>query len=305
MAILNPLKNIITFAAQLPEAKDLEGHLAKLPFKELASSEYQTAGFVQHPITKQMVSPFEDGFAFVVRYDEKVIPAAAVKAEVANRVAHIEAEEERPVSRKEKSAIKDQVMGEVVRTALARQQLIHAYYVPSSKRLFVVTASERMAQVVMNLLVKVVGSVKTETTHVTDVKHGLTTRLQAFLTTDTQPWEAFGDFEPGDACKLTRKLETKETINYTGLDIASCDELVDKLESGFKVESLRLNWEGLEMTLTQDFHLKSLKWEDSDDQDAEDEHEAWQEDAAMKVYLLDQVYGELLQLVEYKEEQAA
>ena len=302
----NPMKNIITFRAELPTAEALATHLLELPFTELEENDFSRSGFVANPFTQELVSTFEGGYSVCLQHDEKILPAAAVKSEVDKRVAAIEEADGRPVHRKERQQIKDMVLGELVKRALFRSTLIYAYYHIESRHLFVVTSSKEHSQKLVHALLKCVGSIKTETINVTDVKHGLTTRLTALIN-GGQERDTFGEFGVGDSCKLVRKIggEDKETINYTGVLIGECEELLTRLDSGFGVESLALSIQGLSFKLNHDFQMKSLAWaEDEDAEHDEDLVQAWMDDAAVKVFILNHASNLLTKMLEYREEDA-
>lgn len=299
---LNPMKNIITFNAALPAAKALTEHLQELPFTELTESMFSSYGFVANPITRELVSEFKGGLSISIRYDEKILPAAAVNDEVNKRVLAIEEETGQGVTRKEKQAIKEMVLADLVKQALTRSVIIHAYHHTDSGRLFVATSSDKMASLVMSMLVKVVGSVQTKTTHVADAKHGLTTRLRALIAGGGDCLDGFGQFEVGDSCRLVRDQGQKEVINYTGTEIAVCDELIEKLDSGYMVEALALSINHLSFKLTHEFRMKSLSWNDVDDAEYDNQIEAWMNDAAAKLFLLNHTRATLLEMLEYREE---
>lgn len=300
----NPMKNIITFRAELPTAEALATHLLELPFTELEENDFSRSGFVANPFTQELVSTFEGGYSVCLQHDEKILPAAAVKSEVDKRVAAIEEADGRPVHRKERQQIKDMVLGELVKRALSRSTLIYAYYHIESRHLFVVTSSKEHSQKLAHALLKCVGSIKTETINVTDVKHGLTTRLTALINGGHER-DAFGEFSIGDSCKLVRKFdkEDKETISYTGVEIKHCEELLERLDAGFGVESIAMVIEGLSFKLNHDFQLKSLAWAGDEDSEQDDDLiQAWMDDAAAKVFLLNHTTGLLTKMLEYREE---
>lgn len=301
----NPIKNIITFRAELPTAKALAKHLLDLPFTELEENDFSRTGFVVNPVTRELVSEFEGGYSICLQRDEKILPAAAVKTEVDKRVAAIEEADARAVKRKERQQIKDMVLNELVKRALSRSTLIYAYYHIESRYLYVATSSKDHSQRMVTALLKCVGSIKTETINVTDVKHGLTTRLIALINGGNER-DTFGEFIVGDSCKLVRKFdkEDKETISYNGVEVQHCEELLERLDSGFGVESLALDIQGLSFKLNHDFHLKSLTWDADEGHEQDDDlAQAWMDDAATKVFLLNHATDLLVNMLEYREEE--
>ncbi|MFP2768084.1 recombination-associated protein RdgC [Oceanisphaera sp. KMM 10153] len=301
---LNPMKNLIIFSSKLPAAKELRQHLEKLPYTRIAETELERAGFMPHHTTQDLVSEFPGGYSFMLGHEEKVLPASAVRSECDRRIKEIrDRDGEEAMEGFDFDNFKEITKQELIKRALVKSTAIQAYYHIESERLFVATASKRMASVLMGQLVKVMEAVETKTIHINGAKRGLTARLITRIQNDHDALDAFGMFEVGEYCRLTRTQDGhKEVINYTGIDVASCDELLERLDSNFQVETLALNWRGLGFKITHDFMLKGVKWADTDEPDFADAIEAWSHDAAVKVELLSSATKELITIMEYREE---
>lgn len=293
------IKNVLTYKAALPHHEALAEHLKEQVHTPIGDLEYSKSGFEVNPITEKLVSPFSGGLSFRFRFDEKIIPAAVIKQEVDNRAASVEQDTGKPANRKLRAAIKNSVIEEMLPVALVRTTIINAWYHTQSQRLFVATASEKLANALMSKVIKAVGSVKTETTHVCNVKHGLTTRMQAHIMDNEQ---AFGGFLFGDGVWMSRG---HEKINYQGVeDFQQCEEVAHKLGSGFEVDAVKMSWEGhIDFKLTGNFQFKQIKWDSAHFSDAEDAATAWMAEAFYKVSALNRISETLLSLLEYKEEE--
>ena len=147
------------------------------------------------------------------------------------------------------------------------------------------------------MLVRVVGSIKTETIHISDIKNGLTTRLKNHLAGDEG---AFDGFTIGNYIRLSRLADEKEVITYSaGLDSVS-EEVTDSLNTGFIVESIELSLNKASFLLTDKFHFKQISTDSEySPRDEDDKASAWR-NAASADLMTNAVEG-LCSLLEYKE----
>ena len=292
------IKAAITYKATIPtDVAALSAHLAEKPFTECMDMELRSVGFVL-PTDEStgLVQTFPGGLAFRVRIDEKIIPSATVKAEVEKQVAAIKASTGRKVGKKERAEIKDGVMLDLCRRALVKTKAsVTCFYDIANGYLIVPTASKSIADICTSLLVQAVGSVKTETINVAEVKHGLTTRLQKWLADDD---EAFGDFQPCDDVALSAEGR-KITVKMSSFQLAR-KGLEEAITSGFQVTSIGFHFAGMDFRLTSDFHLKGITF--AEHELPEEEESLWAADAAVQVKKVSSAINELAALLSYKEE---
>lgn len=293
---MNLIKNAIVYKAELPESIDaLSEHLAEKPFTEPLELELASAGFVPPRDGYGLVIPFSGGLAFAVRIDSKIIPASAVSAEVNKRAKRIEQQESRKVGKKQRAEIKEQVLSDFCRKALIKTAVVTCYYHRDTGYLVVPATSKLLADRIVTLLIDAVGSVKTETIHVSDVKQGLTTRLSAWLETDGDGKE-FEGFEPCEEVALAaggQRLSLK-VENLRG----GRDGLKEAVGKGFGVKSLRLETAtGCSFRLTDEFQLKGIYVPT----DIEADESGFEQDAAFELLNVAAVVTELSAMFAYKE----
>jgi len=294
---LATIKNAIVYKAELPAAELLAGHLNEFLFSEIGEVEMARVGFIPNPITAELVTPFEGGLSLSLRIDEKIIPGAAVRKEVQERVDTIELQMGSKLKRAEKLNIKDMVLQDFCKQAFVKTTVLNAFYNIEHHLLIVATGSKHYAGVLVGYLVKAVGSVKTETIHISDIKHGLSTKLKAFLDGDQQ---AFDGFQIGDFTQLSRKFEQKEVIKYS-VDIDNIrDELRENLLSGYIVDSINLRYGDVSFLLTENFHFKRVDLRELAENDEDDLPYRWRHEAAVTTMLLTSVINTLCVLLSYK-----
>lgn len=298
---LAQIKNAIVFKATLPNTDLLEGHMKECMFSDISETEFARSGFAVNTITGELVTPITGGYAITVRRDEKVIPSSVVKKEVETRVAAIELNSECKLKRKDKTVIKNNVIVELCKTAFVKTTYLFAYYDEANKLLIVATGSKPLSDIVVSLLVKACGSVKTETINVSDVKHGLTTRLRTYLTSGLEPFEGF---RFSDFIQLGRLGDQKEIIKYSGSEIDDMQqEIIDKLDAGFIVEKVRLDMDGISFQLTEKFHFKAINLlSDINYQNEDDLPYRWRQEAGVKLFFMRTVVLGLVSVLEYKAE---
>ncbi|MFV0576013.1 MAG: recombination-associated protein RdgC [Vibrio sp.] len=294
------INNALIYNVDLPPAEQLQDKLKEALFSDLTEAQISSVGFVESPYSEELVTKLQGGFAINLRLDEKIIPAAAVNRELNQRIK--DRQSPFPIKKAEKQQMKDEILTEFAKTALSTTKIITAYYYEESKRLFVSAVSEKYAQYVLSLLLKVCGSIKSSTLHVSSFKLGLTTQLKSFLDGNN---DAFGTLGACNDCKLTRKLERKETINFTNIDDFESTDIRTKLDEHYEVEHLGLNFGETTFKLTSDFKIKSISWEELDNhqQDDESEIQEWKEDAAQKIFSLNKFTDVLLSVLSANEDQ--
>lgn len=303
------VKNTQIFKAVLPQSTEqLAKHLEELPYGEIQDTHFYRDSFIPNPITGELVTPFTDGYSFIMRRDEKVIPPSTLNEEVNKAVASLEAEYGRKATRKERSDIKDDVLVTMLPRAFTKPKFITCLYLTGSNYLIVDTSSAVMASAVVRNLVKVCGSVKTTTIHISDIKNGLATRLKRYIT--ESEFDVFGaGLQVGSEIKLS-KPSTGEVIQYSGVDPITDSQLEENLEEGFIVEHVRFAYgDGLvQFTLNKQFRLGSMSWasinheEDTQDtQDTQDAAFAWRHEAAIQAHIIGNIVDALCKALDYQE----
>lgn len=306
---LDPIKSVHIYRAELPhDPKELTLCLKELEFTEMQENDLHRTGFVPNPATGDLVSVFQGGYSFCVRHDEKIIPSAAVAFELKKRVAAAEDQRGEPLTRDEISDLKSLIPQELAKTALGRSSVTHAYYDTKSGYLFISTSADQPAKRVMGCLVKVMGSVTTQTVNVGSVKGNLTARLKSWYADQARGIQnesaGFGKFWLGENCRVVKKVEGhKEVLTYRGVDLADREELHDLLSQGYQVESVSLGTPDIEFQLDQSFRVKSIHWtaylRQQKTADYADQVEEWQQTFAIKTLLLSKVAHDLCSLFEY------
>lgn len=297
------IKSAIVYKADFGAVTAIEALQAafeKHTFTECHSLQIRSIGFVNvesNDDGNAMAVPFQDGFAFRVRIDEKQIPASVVNDYVKKMVEAVSQREDRKVGKKERAELKEQALVTLAAQAFPRTTVITSFYQFSTGYLIIPTTSKKLADYITSLLVQAIGSVKTETIHVSNVKHGLTTRLANWANGDD---DAFGVFHP---CALAALQQDKRKISVQMCDLGAANStLKEALSSSFEVTSLGLTHDGeTEFRLTEDFRLKRIEFAHTDAED--DEEPSFYAQATLEVKEVSAVITNLIRMIGHGSEE--
>lgn len=295
------IKSAAIYKCIMPTASELAVHVMERPFEEIDPSAFAGAGFVPPLANGPYIEPFEGGYAFAVRYDEKIIPATVTTAEANKQIAELEDKNQRKLSRAERNEIREQTFTTLKLKALTRTRLVTCFYVPKSELLIVPTSSSSLADTVTKLLVSVMGSVKATTIYVSDAKNGLTTRLSAYIDGDVS---AFDEFSVGTRCKLTSMEGRKYSFDQPENLYSATEGLREAIHGNdAKVTEIELVGDALQFRLTDKFKIKSVVFKDAPPPDDEAEMDAvgrFKHEAAVQTALFAEAVNNLCKLLDYK-----
>jgi recombination associated protein RdgC len=305
------ISNAIIYAAELPPIDAMVEHVQELPFAPIGPVFTSRAGFVQNLTTGEWVTPFEGGYSFTVRLDEKLLPKASVRRAMRAAVdAYCESEgleDQSHLPEGMAAMIEEKAYAALVANALEKSTFINGFYSEDHQYLFLPTTQKDLANTVMSMLIKVCGSVKTSTIHVADIKGGLTARLKRLLGFEMEEADeaAFEGFEVGESVKL-KDGENQVTFNLGDINTAHAG-LLECFEQKMKVEIMELIHNGVHFKLTHDFKLKGLSFEGELTQDEQDAREEagdmamlWRIEAATQVLHLVNLVNTLCALFSYQ-----
>lgn len=295
------IKSAIVYKADIGmSAEALAAKLEDHKFTECLPKQMLSFGFT--PVNAKiedssLVAHFKGGFAFRVRIDQKKIPADAIKKKLDAYVASIKEHEGRVVGKKERAMAKDDIILELAALTFPRTAEIICFYEQETGYLVIPTTSTKYADTITHLLVNAAGSVKTETIHVSNVKHGLTTRMQRWNAGDG---DAFGVFSPCAEAAL-KQGDRKISIKMGALEAAN-SAIKEAMDSSFEVTSLGLTHNGeTQFRLTEDFRLKGVEFAHTD---AEDEEEpSFYAQATLEVKAISAVITDLIEMIGHGEEE--
>ncbi len=116
--------NIYKFTSELKQTnEELEELLAEAAFKDCHSSQSKSIGWSK-PLQKYgiaFIHTHEDCVLICQKTEEKIMPSAAINEVLHKRVDAVEKEEQRKLTRKERTLLKEEVVFELLPKALTKR----------------------------------------------------------------------------------------------------------------------------------------------------------------------------------------
>jgi recombination associated protein RdgC len=250
-------KNVRVYKLSAPLSTDpaaWEQALAEFKFTPLSAQEAVKTGFSfpLHQSIKQYCHPVQHLLFFAVKRQEKILPAAVINDEMQPKLEALEQEKGRPLSRKEKQSLKEELQLSLLPRAFSRSTLTHGYYDPEHNWLVINSGSAGKAEDVLALLRKALGSLPALPWL---DNHKLNTSLQLWLQNQNLPQ----GFVLGSDAELKAPDEEGAKVKFSN-HLLSTDEVQSHLEDKL-VTSIGLEQnEGLSFAVTDDGAVKRIKF---------------------------------------------
>lgn len=186
---------------------------------------------------------------------ERLLPAAVVNEILAAKVEQIELEEVRPVLRKEKAELKENIIHTLLPQAFVKSTLIYAFINTETGVIVVNTPSFNKAEEVLALLRKSLGTLPV-------VPFFANNYLDVFLTSTLTNLSAPEGFEIGFTAELEECDDSTATVKLKNHDL-TCEEVKSHLENGKRVTSLQLKFsDRISFNFNSDGAIKQINYSD-------------------------------------------
>ncbi|MCW8825399.1 MAG: recombination-associated protein RdgC [Gammaproteobacteria bacterium] len=205
------------------------------------------------------------------RKEERILPSAVVKEQLAEKVEAIEQGEARSVGRKERQQIKDELTLTLLPQAFTRSNNTYAYIDRKNRWLVVDSASATKAEDLVSLLRESLGGLKARLPQTEESPRVVMSR---WLRGDSIP----DGFELGDEYELQDGDKEGAIVRCRRQDPLS-DEIQGLLDAGKQVAKLAMSWqERIEFVVPEDLCIKRLRFTDTIKEELDD----YAEDPAMQ-----------------------
>jgi recombination associated protein RdgC len=237
-------------------AEELEEKLEAVAFRPCGSHEDFSLGWVS-PVGK--AAPLvhsANGFMMIcVKKEERVLPASVLNEMMQEKIAETEEAEGRKVSNTDRTAIKDELIFELLPRAFTFSRKSYAYIDVQGGFLVVDSASTNKAEDLLSLLRKCLGSLPA--VPLNTVEKPIATMTEWLLTQETPK-----DVTIEDECELRSPEEAGGVIRCKRHDL-SLPEIKNHLDIGKQVIKLAINWDDrLSFILDENLSVKRLKFLD-------------------------------------------
>lgn len=246
-------------------ATELEQRLEQRPFRHCGSLEPVSAGWAP-PLGKEGLPLVHDTGGYVMvclQKEEKILPSSVINEVVAERVAEIEENQGRPVRRKERDGIRDEVLQDLLPRAFSHSRRTYGYIDPKGGWLIVDSASAKKTDEFVSVLRQVVGSLPVVPLAVKE-RPGVV--LTQWLTESGPPQGVTLESE----CELRSPEEDGGIVRCRRHDLGA-PEIQNHLEAGKEVIKLAFTWnDRLSLVLDEALSIKRLRFLDVVQEEAAD-----------------------------------
>lgn len=272
------------------DIESLEEKLAAFSFKPCANILPMSMGW-QAPIgvdeTAPLIHAANGIYLLALRIEEKILPATVIRDQVKERIAELEDKQQRKLSSKEKTALKDDVYGTLLPQAFSKYSQILAMIDPKQQRLLIDTSSRNKAEEFISFLRKSLGSLPVELIETVAPSHVMTKWLKTAKTPK--------NFDFSQNCLLHDSKVDGATIRCSKQDLLS-PNIQAFLQDGMEVFQLQLDWkQHLSFTLRDDFSVTQIKYTDAVQELAADIHtETAEQQMDASFYIMSQTINDFL-----------
>lgn len=249
-------KNVIAYRFNKPftvDAASLESAMEEFKFTPCGSQDISKFGFT-NALGKQgrtLVHSAEGYHMVAVTKESKILPAAAVKEAVSAKVDLIEQAEGRKLAKKEKDAIKDEVIQEMLPRAFTKPSVTRALIMPELQLILVDSSSYAKSEELLALLRKALGSLPV-------IPLSYKTPVESTLTEWLKSGSAPLPFQT--KCEAELRCDNEGIVKFKEQDLWE-DEVVAHIATGKQVHKLSLDYNGsISFIACSDGSLKRVKF---------------------------------------------
>lgn len=239
--------------SQTPEelAELLEPHA----FKPCGALDLMSYGWVS-PLGRngtELIHAANGRIMICARKEQKILPATVIRERVQEKAEQIEAAQARPVRRKERQTIKDEVILDLLPKAFPRSSLTFAYISPKEGLIVVNASGIKKAEELLSALRSAIGSLPA-------VSLSLNVAPSATMTQWLNGEGVPHDVALGDECELRDVVEDGGIIRCKRQDLTS-DEIQVHLDAGKRAVKLAIDWqEQISCIINDDLSVKRLRF---------------------------------------------
>jgi len=250
-------------------AEDLETQLAEKAFQPCSSRDKSRIGWVS-PLGREgemLTHAVGDYMMICAQKQDRLLPSSVINDAMEEKVAELEARQDRKIYRKERRQIRDDVFVTLLPRAFTRNQQVHAYIAIKDNLLVIDSATAPKAEELLTLLRDSLGSLAVELPNTKRAPSDVMTRW-------LKEQRASHKFLIDEDCELFNPLDGSNVIRCKGQDLAS-DEIQAHLIAGKQAKMIGVTWNSLlSCIIAEDLSVKRLRFEGMMEEKANEEIES-------------------------------
>lgn len=251
-------KNIILYRMTEPfkfTVESLEEKCQQAKFQPCPKSENNSIGWISpygndHDV---LVHSLQGYYLLAFCKEEKILPGSVIREELIKKIALLEKAQDRPIYRKEKKELREQIIINLRHQAFSRKKITLAYIDSTSNYLVVDTSSRNKAEEVCTFLRKTLGSLKLA---LPQTKSKPDTIMTSWLVQK----QTLPVFSIQNNCDMLDPKQKTAMIKCKDQDL-NADDIIRHLHSGKQVAQLALKWQDkITFDLNDDLVIKRIKF---------------------------------------------
>ncbi len=247
------------------DPEHLEERLEAGAFRPVGAHDPETRGWVAplQPGGEQRVHVSGQCLMICLQTEARVLPAAVVREQVEERISERETAMGRPMGRREKARLKEEVTMDLLPRAFTRSKRAYAYIDLAGRWLVVDASSWREAELLTDDLRSLLGTLPIRPLQTDSAPQQIMTD---WLANDRFP----SDLEPGEEAVFDDPRTEGAEVRCKRQDLRS-GEMRGHIKAGKRVRRLAFTWDNrLAGVLDADLSVKRLKFMDLVQSDAAD-----------------------------------
>jgi len=253
-------KNLTLFRFSEPftlSSNEVAEKLEAMRFRPCGSHDESSFGWTS-PLGRGSEALLHSANGFMMlcgKKEEKVLPASVIAELLQEKIADIETEQARKLSKKERTTLKDELIFELLPRAFSFSRHLYAYIDPQGGWLVVDSSSSKKAEELLSSLRRCLGSLPVVPLNTVE-KPVLT--MTDWLMSEKTP----AGISIEDECELRSPEEEGGIVRCKKHDLA-LPEIKNHLETGKQVIKLALNWEDrISFVLDEQLAVKRVRFLD-------------------------------------------